>query len=315
MPLIANSSKSRMVWIESISQAKGMLHKWTNNAKSNIVSSTHVDTTTLALHVITGAGFGKKLDYNGVSKPGHGHQLSFKEAMETVLLRIVAVFLTSAIPTRLTNMLPDKLNPLLTIETAIKEFRQYLIEMVNEQRATLSERTQDQDTLVSALLRAADLEETQGKGKNTLSNDEIYGNLFIYSFAGHDTTANSLHYAFVLLADNEARQAWLKEEIRTVIGNKGNAAGCEYKDTFPKLKRCLAVMVSCCIEMKHLISRMLINKVRKLALVRTSHLTSSNHRHQSTIFGSQRQRIHHTATHNDYAKYYCNPHRPRGLGF
>lgn len=74
--------------------------------------------------------------------------------------------------------------------------------------------------------------QSQSKG---LSIDEIFGNIFVINFAGHDTTANTLAFSMLLLAANPDVQDWVADELR---GEKWN-----YNVLFSALKRCRAVLV------------------------------------------------------------------------
>merc|ERR1712000_215573 len=74
-----------------------------------------------------------------------------------------------------------------------------------------------------------------------LTDEEVYGNLFIYNLAGHDTTAATLHFALTLLAVYPQWQTWIAEEIDAVY--KADKSGLfYYEETFPKLTRVLALM-------------------------------------------------------------------------
>ena len=127
------------------------------------------------------------------------------------------------------------------VSIAIKEFKQYMSEMVNEERTSSAV---DKENLMSVLVRAAEAEARDGKGRNAFTDQEIFGNLFIYNLAGHDTTANTLNYAITLLAMEPHWQAWVREEIESVHGSFNTSGEPDYEKVFPQLKRCLAVMVS-----------------------------------------------------------------------
>ena len=58
--------------------------------------------------------------------------------------------------------------------------------------------------------------------------------------AGYDTTANTLSYAFVLLALYPQWQDWLREEVDAALPDPATTPA--YDDVYPKLNRCLAVM-------------------------------------------------------------------------
>lgn len=64
--------------------------------------------------------------------------------------------------------------------------------------------------------------------------------VFIFNFAGHDTTAHTLTFATYFLAANPDVQDWVSEEINHVMGKRRPEAWV-YSD-FTSLKRCLAVM-------------------------------------------------------------------------
>lgn len=75
---------------------------------------------------------------------------------------------------------------------------------------------------MSVLVRAAELSKADEKGRNSLTDEEIFGNLFIYNLAGHETTANTLAYAVALMSINRGVQDWIGEELDTVFGSEQN---------------------------------------------------------------------------------------------
>lgn len=96
---------------------------------------------------------------------------------------------------------------------------------------------------MNALVRASD-DETQARvtGYETRRSLALKRSLviFAYSLAGHETTANRVAYALILLATHPHYQEWIREEIHQV----GKSVGTVYNSAFPRLKRCLAVMVN-----------------------------------------------------------------------
>ncbi|KAK5993819.1 Cytochrome P450 monooxygenase [Cladobotryum mycophilum] len=80
------------------------------------------------------------------------------------------------------------------------------------------------------------------RNRRGLSVDEIYSNLFVINFAGHDTTANTLAFTMFLLAGNPNVQAWLSEEIQSATKDVPTSEW-DYKTLFPKLTRCRAVLL------------------------------------------------------------------------
>lgn len=76
-----------------------------------------------------------------------------------------------------------------------------------------------------------------------LTVDEILGNIFVFNFAGHDTTAISTAYAMLLLVAQPEVQDWISEELNFYIPDE-KCEAWTYDTNFPKLKRTLAVLVS-----------------------------------------------------------------------
>jgi cytochrome P450 len=68
----------------------------------------------------------------------------------------------------------------------------------------------------------------------TLTKEEILGNAFIFLFAGHETTANSIHYSIVLLAIALAKQRHLQADIDSIVGEKP-ISEWSYYDDMPRL--------------------------------------------------------------------------------
>ena len=56
--------------------------------------------------------------------------------------------------------------------------------------------------------------------EQTLSDDEILGNAFLFIIAGHETTANTLHFALVFLAMNPWSQKRLQADLDNLLGDR-----------------------------------------------------------------------------------------------
>ncbi len=235
-----NERNSNLVWRESLAQAGGMLRTWVAASPEGI-TTTASDTMTLALHVLTAAGFGRSHSFEGgLSKPASGHSMTYKEALSIILANLITSIIQSSLQLPVWAM-PGNIS---RVNEAVTNFKQYMVEMVEEERSSIAEREEEKDNLMSVLIRASESSKNDSKDRNGLTDDEIYGNLFIYNLAGHDTTANTLAYAVALLATDSKWQEWVGEEIDAVLGSKENMEAWEYEKAFPQLKRCLALMVS-----------------------------------------------------------------------
>lgn len=84
------------------------------------------------------------------------------------------------------------------------------MDVFNEERRLLSEGKPGTGNLMTSLVRASDDRQKSGSdGPQALTVNEVLGNIFVINFAGHDTTANTLAYAVVLLAANPEVQDWV----------------------------------------------------------------------------------------------------------
>ena len=202
------------------------------------------DTATLALHVITSAGFGMSYPFSrGSQKPSDGHEMTYRDSLAICLKNIItfAIFPKNFLTLR---WLPSRLR---TLGQAVKEFQCYMDELLAHERNS-SRTMPGTGNLVSAMLEASEVSQLSvGKdtgSKLSLADNEIFGNIFAYSLAGHETTANTVAAALVLLAAHPEYQQWLAEEIKSVCSTTSNPETWDYDTTFLKLQRCLAVMVS-----------------------------------------------------------------------
>jgi cytochrome P450 len=235
-----NERNSGLVWEESLKQADGMIKHW--NVEETVTGmDTSRDTLKLALHVLTSAGFGKTYDFDvGTTKVPEGHKLSYRDALAGILKNMLLAIIMARVNGPMW-LLPKSWQNMKLFQT---EFKQYMVEMADEQREAMKKNAKDMqsDNLMGALIRANEVSRAEGKERYALTDDEIYGNLFIWNLAGHDTTATTLAYAFTLLSAHEGVQEWIGEEIYNVFGS-APPDEWDYDAAFPQLKRCLATMV------------------------------------------------------------------------
>ena len=233
-----------LVWAEAVKQTTQMVSRWSDEEE---VISTAEDCAVFATHVLTGAGFGKSYDFHtAMMEPTEGHRMSYRDALSTILKN---VFVTYAVVSSsfLQYILPKRFG--LVLE-AIKEFKKYMAEMLDQERvANEAGKDTGNANLLANLLRASEegKKETQDGAvtRGGLTDDEIWGNLFTFNVAGQETTAITITYTIGLLACYPGVQEWLKQEIDEVF-EPGPVEQSEYQKAFPRLKRCLATMVSQC---------------------------------------------------------------------
>lgn len=218
-----------------------MLQYWTRHDQ-NGVCSTVQDTKILTLNVLSCAGLGQVHSFqSGIDAPEAAIEMNYRDAISTILQNAAIVMLC---PTGLLRLpfLPKKI---ARVGQAIVAFRKYMTDVLNEERNLISQRKPGAGNLMSNLVRASE-EASQPQLRQSptgLTRDEIFGNMFIFNSAGHETTANTLSYGILLLAAHPEWQQWIAEEVRHVLKD-ARSETWSYADVFPRLKRCRAVMVS-----------------------------------------------------------------------
>ncbi|KAI8634022.1 cytochrome P450 [Xylariaceae sp. FL1651] len=227
----------QVVWTETLALAHDMVCYW---ASKSSIRSTAEDVRTLSLHVLSKAGFGKSFKFRGhdehmtVPNPA----ASYKESLKVVLDNCVLIM---ALGTRALSKpwLPRKLR---RVHEACVAFQRYMTSIYQEEKRTLLDEKLPEINLLSSLIRASNVEAKASNASTGLTEAEIYGNMFVFNFAGHDTTAHTLMFAIAFLAANPLVQDWLQEELQNVFSNRPPNAW-DYETDFPKLKRCNAVLM------------------------------------------------------------------------
>ena len=237
-----NERTSSSVWDEASRQACDMVSSWARQSSSG-TKETVGDTATLALHVLTSAGFGLSYSFDqGVGSVAPGHTMTYRDSLSLCLQNIITF---SIFPKNVLSLdfVPQKLR---TLGQAAHEFQQYMEETLAHERSITSSQPDGSSNLIRVLVHASELaKKSTLEGKETksgLTDEEIFGNIFAYNLAGHETTANTVATALILLAAFPQYQDWLSEEIDNVLGTSKDAS--HYENAFPRLHRCLAIMVS-----------------------------------------------------------------------
>lgn len=214
------------------------------------MTETSEDVRTLALDVLAYAGFQKSYAFRSAGQESTINQPSTYRDSLSLILRNALVIMV--IPEKIFSIpfLPTKF---LQIGWAIREFKSHMLEMVADEKRLAAEGKPGLGHLVSNLVRASETTNStkvskdnkdQANGKmKPLSVDEILGNIFVFNFAGHDTTAISLAYSLLLLVAHPEVQDWISDELNAVL-DSSNSDDWKYDENFPRLQRCLAVLVS-----------------------------------------------------------------------
>ena len=106
-------------------------------------------------------------------------------------------------------------------------------EMYSSKKAAVLEgREGEKLDLMVAMIKGAGV--TKNHSAQTMSDREILGNAFVFILAGHETTANSIHFSLVLLAMNIAAQRRLQRDLDDIFQGKP-ANEWDYDRDLPKL--------------------------------------------------------------------------------
>lgn len=224
-----------------------------------IVPSLHDDITKLTLNIFCGAGFGVHLPFkpsletaeyaNGKDQfkdsatPPPGYDFTFRSVTEYIGPNLTSIFLTVGI---LPKWLSRILQPIFKTDLkAYHNLGKYLRALI-----TMSENEENNaHNLLAGLVRSR--KEEQEKEKDTglkhdtgLSDQEILGNLFMFTIAGHETSSTSTRFALVLLALHQDIQEEMYEGIKEALaGEPEDLAEWDYARIFPKLIAPICVMV------------------------------------------------------------------------
>ncbi|KIW83245.1 hypothetical protein Z517_02490 [Fonsecaea pedrosoi CBS 271.37] len=238
-----NEKISGLVFGESCRQTREMLASYVDDLKG-VTDDTMRGMKQIAINVLGVAGFGISQPWKEEksSRP-KGYRTTYMEATRTVVENIIEA---AVLPAKLLT-LPIFAPAWQIIGHAKNEFPVHTREMLENERKLQRDSPEPRSNLMSMLVRLADSSQPQGDAdsKNTqgLSEEEILGNLFIFTSAGFDTTANTMAYALALLATYPEWQDWLYEEIKVVVGAAADAESLEYTEVYPRLPRCLALML------------------------------------------------------------------------
>lgn len=236
-----NETNAAYTFAEAISQTEGMVEQWLGpdgEGSSRTIATIERDTMMLALHVIGYVGFGLKLLWPGQTlpqdtnpkqvkygklEPPEGYTMNFVDSLATVLDKILALLL---IPKWLLRRLPSK--SMRQALEANDNFVKYIDNFLQEKIEEVKNGSQgDGMDIMGQLVRSkyGHVDEKHGGRTNQfqLSDSDITGNAFVIIVAGHETTANTLHFTLLELANNPAAQRALQADVDRLFGESDPA--------------------------------------------------------------------------------------------
>lgn len=235
----------KYVWIQSLKQARQMVRSWASAAEP-CISSFAKDTRTLSLNVLAATGFQRSYDFHSSSQPEVDEAETYRGALQIVLDNALILML---VPPKLLR-LPVLPSSWTRIGKAAAAFKRHMVQMLDQETSLLERGEKGTGGLMTSLVRALDTSQKEGAAPKAsdgpsskgLTRDEIFSNIFVINLAGHDTTANTLAFAMILLAINPEVQDWVAEEVEKVTGSISSEEW-DYAASFPSLRRCQAILV------------------------------------------------------------------------
>ncbi|KAL4789551.1 cytochrome P450 [Aspergillus venezuelensis] len=255
-----NDKNNGLVWLETIQQTQEMLQYWSEryfdghiSQSSFVVPDAREDILKLSLNVICSAGFGVKLPFkpsiegkatnvNDVFQdavtPATGFRFTFRAVMEYMNRSMMSVFVANGI---LPKWIPRFLVAFFAKQfDAHRDLTKYLHALVEDAEGNQAEA----HNLLQRIVRSRREQNADDKRKSGLTDAEILGNIYIFSIAGHETTATTLRFALILLALNGDVQDTMYQELRTVVGEKtSDPANWDSATVFPRLISFLCIML------------------------------------------------------------------------
>ncbi|KAL2268721.1 hypothetical protein VTJ83DRAFT_3567 [Remersonia thermophila] len=271
-----NEKNAAHTFAEAIGQTRGLLGRWfgadgERAGTTGTIKTLEHDTMRWALNIIGYVGFGLRLLWPGQTMPDDvdpklakygslepppGHTLTFADSVELTLQRIVAILIFNE---TLLGLLPFRFAK--EAYKAKRNFLKYMDEFLKDkmEEAKRGGEPRDGMDIMGQLVRSKYSEKmaraegkiSGGGGSSSssstgfqLTDAEIVGNAFIMIVAGHETTANTLHFALLELANNPAAQRCLQRDVDGLFGGADPSAW-DYERSIGPL---LASHVGACIN-------------------------------------------------------------------
>jgi cytochrome P450 len=221
-------------------------------AQSNGESSQSIQgLRSIAINVLGQVGYGQPQQWNVKAGPQtEGQTVDEKNALFAAISLMIELLLWSAFVSSSFLQLPFMPSKLRKLGRTKENYPKYARQVLDKERELASQSSQPRDNMVALLTRLYDQEidiDTERKptvSSQYLTEEEIRGNLFVFTAAGFDTTANTLGYAITMLAVYPEWQSWIQEELDVVFATISSDEFGEYNAVYPRLVRCFALMVS-----------------------------------------------------------------------
>ncbi|OQE23795.1 hypothetical protein PENSTE_c008G09423 [Penicillium steckii] len=225
---------SRVVWIESQKQAKATIEYLENNSGNETLDGLRK----ITINVIGKAGYNWEQKWSLTEYDSPAKRATGKEAYFEMLGLATNMILQAAFIPRKIMQLPFMPITLRNMGYHLERAPRYINEILRNEKQSNRTKTSRENNFLSLMLQASE-EKLDSEAKSPLTKEEINGNLFVFTTAGFETTANTMGFAVIFLALYPEWQSWIQEEIHN-LGTSDLTS--EYEKVFPKCKRILALM-------------------------------------------------------------------------
>jgi cytochrome P450 len=227
---------NRLVWKETLDITQTMLASWVGNSKS--IRELASDSMRLSLEVIGRAGLGQKLDWSTAGegatqhKIPHGHTMTFTAAVQYLLANMLWVM---ALPMWVLQKYPSqKLNKAYN---AYVEWGLYMKEMIAAKKAAIRSGASESSTidLIGQLIKGQEAGKiSKSPAAVDFDDSDVMGNLFMFIIAGHETSANSIHFTLALLALHPQVRRSVQKELESIFQGRP-ISEWDYEHDLPRL--------------------------------------------------------------------------------
>lgn len=202
----------------------------------------------IAFNVLSEVGYGQSYEWDTKTQAEESNELqgefgtAYFDAVKTIRENVVPLAL---LPMRVLQhpKMPDRFT---NFALAVQRFPSYSKQVLEHERSLVAQDS-TRSNFIAMLLAEHDAKTANAPAAaQRLQVEEIQGNLFAFSAAGFDTTANSMIYAVALLAAYPRWQDWIAEELTHVLKEEDTIEQSQYPEVHHRLGRCEALMVRMC---------------------------------------------------------------------
>jgi cytochrome P450 len=233
---------NQLVWKETLDQSQAMLESWVGPYGSGkTIDRIGGDTMQLSINVISRAGLSQKLEWAKAAEDSevtgnrslpNGHTMSFTHSLHCLLSHLLLVMLLPKWFLSMLSLSKVLLACILIVclgnypsamlrESceAYDEWGKYMKEIVAAKKNAIRSGRESPTVDIIGQLVKGQQEGTQGKsqGPEALTDSEVMGNLFVFMLAGHETSANSIHFSLLLLAIHPEIQKKVQKELDEIF--------------------------------------------------------------------------------------------------